>query len=75
MCIRDSFSAYPLFKDEIEAGKVDWNKDKVIERIKNYVKNYDTYIPAIRKQTKKLSEEFFSANGILENIKEGEQHD
>ena len=56
-------------------GAYQMNKDKVIERIKNYVKNYDTYIPAIRKQTKKLSEEFFSANGILENIKEGEQHD
>jgi len=48
------------------------NKDKVIERIKNYVKHYDTYLPAVKRQTKQLKDEFFSASGILENIKEGE---
>jgi glycosyltransferase involved in cell wall biosynthesis len=44
------------------------NKDELIKRINNYIKHYDTYVPAVRKQTKKLSEEYFSAQGLLENI-------
>ena len=44
------------------------NRDKVIERIKNYVKHYDTYLPAIGRQAKKLKDNYFSATGILENI-------
>jgi hypothetical protein len=44
------------------------NRDELIKRINNYMKHYDTYVPAIKKQTRKLSEEFFSAKGLLDNL-------
>jgi hypothetical protein len=34
-----------------------------------YMTNYDKYLPQLNKQTANLTEQFFSANKLLENIK------
>jgi len=44
------------------------NRDKIIERIKDYVKNYDKYQPMVIRQRHKLNKEYFSATNLLENI-------
>lgn len=44
------------------------NKDELIKRIKDYMKNYSKYVPAIIKQKAKLEQEYFSAKGLLANI-------
>ena len=53
----ESFEAYQTHRPEL-CGK-----------IIQYMTNYDKFIPSIRKQTENLTECFFSANKLLENIK------
>lgn len=45
------------------------HKDKVIEKIVEYVENHENYLVAIDKQIKRLKQEFFSCNKLLENLK------
>jgi hypothetical protein len=45
------------------------HKDKLIAAIKNYIENYDTFIPKIQQQADSLRDDFFSATTLLENIK------
>ena len=56
----------------------DWTKDyqtylihkqEVIDRIVEYMENYDDYLPALQKQTNKLKTKFFSGKELYEEIK------
>ena len=47
------------------------NKAQVVDKIKDYMDNYDQYLPALQKQTRKLSKEFFSANNLYATINNG----
>ena len=47
------------------------NKASVVNKIKDYMDNYDQYLPALQKQTRKLSKEFFSANSLYATINNG----
>ena len=64
--------ALPEFKypsewtESIEA--YEQNKAELIKRINNYMKHYDTYVSAVKKQSKKLADEYFSAKGLLDNL-------
>jgi hypothetical protein len=53
----ESFEAYEAYRPEL-CGKI-------IE----YMTNYDKFIPQLKKQTSDLTENFFSAGRLLENIK------
>jgi hypothetical protein len=53
----ESFEAYEAYRPEL-CGKI-------IE----YMTNYDKFIPQLKKQTSDLTEHFFSAGRLLENIK------
>jgi hypothetical protein len=53
----ESFEAYTIHRKEI------------CMRIMNYMTNYDKFLPQLNKQTANLTEQFFSANKLLENIK------
>ena len=45
------------------------HRPQVCQRIMQYMDNYDKYIPQLRKQTRDLTEQFFSANGLYNNLK------
>jgi len=53
----ESFDAYTVYRPDLCR--------KIIE----HMDNYSTRIPSIRKQAKDLHEQFFSATGLLDNIK------
>jgi len=45
------------------------HKNSLIERINDYIHNYDSYLSIMPKQSKKLSENYFSGKLIYEQIK------
>jgi hypothetical protein len=45
------------------------HKQEIIDKINNYMKNYNSFLPALKTQTHLLTENFFSATNLLENIK------
>ena len=47
------------------------NKALVVNKIKDYMDNYDKYLPALHRQTSKLSKEFFSADNLYATINNG----
>jgi len=53
----ESFEAYNAHRPEL-CGK-----------IIQYMENYDKFLPQLRKQTRDLTEQFFSANGLYNNLK------
>jgi glycosyltransferase involved in cell wall biosynthesis len=53
----ESFEAYTIHRKEI------------CMKIINFMTNYDKFLPQLNKQTADLTEYFFSANKLLENIK------
>jgi glycosyltransferase involved in cell wall biosynthesis len=53
----ESFEAYTIHRQE------------VCMKIIQYMENYDKFLPQLNKQTANLTEHFFSANKLLENIK------
>jgi hypothetical protein len=53
----ESFDAYKQHRTEI------------IAKIDNYMKNYNSFLPALKTQTHLLTANFFSATNLLENIK------
>ena len=65
--------ALPAFKYPSE-----WTKDfqtyllhkqNVIDRVIEYMENYEDYLPALQKQTNKLKKSFFSGKDLYEEIK------
>jgi len=53
----ESFDAYQAHRPEV-CGK-----------IMQYMDNYDKFLPQLRKQTRDLTEQFFSAHGLYNNLK------
>jgi hypothetical protein len=53
----ESFDAYTAHRPDVCA--------KIIQ----FMDNYDKFLPTLRKQTTDLTENFFSATALLENIK------
>ena len=53
----ESFEAYEAYRPEL-CGK-----------IMQYMDNYDKFLPQLRKQTRDLGDNFFSANGLYNNLK------
>ena len=45
------------------------HRQEICHKIIQYMENYDKFLPQLKKQTQDLTEKFFSATGILENIK------
>ena len=45
------------------------NRDAVCERIVKYMENYHLYEQSLNKQVVKLSEEYFSCENLLKNLK------
>ena len=47
------------------------NKDKVIEKITDYMENYENYLPKLVKQVDKLKKQYFSGTNLYKEIKNG----
>ena len=45
------------------------HKQEVVDKIVEYMENYDDYLPALQKQTNKLKKNFFSGKDLYEEIK------
>ena len=45
------------------------HKQEVVDKIVEYMENYDDYLPALQKQTNKLKKGFFSGKALYEEIK------
>jgi len=45
------------------------HKEAIKERIRDYIENYDDYIPLVQKQVAKLKSEFFSGKQLYKGIK------
>jgi len=45
------------------------NRPALCQKIIQYMDNYDKFIPQLRKQTRDLADNFFSANGLYNNLK------
>jgi len=46
------------------------NKDRVVAQIRNFMSNYNGYVPAIHRVIKKLETEFFSGQELYKHIRE-----
>ena len=46
------------------------HKEQVIQSIKNYIENYETFKPTLLKQVTKLQNKFFSGNNLYKTIQE-----
>ena len=46
------------------------HKDNVVQSVRNYIENYNQYLPALHKQVKKLETDFFSGQELYKNIRE-----
>jgi hypothetical protein len=66
-----------MYLDEFKYPSV-WTMDydnyktrrkEICDKIVDYMENYQTYLPAIKKQTAVLTNDFFSANEMLNNIR------
>jgi hypothetical protein len=44
-------------------------RNQVIEKIIDYMENYDKYLPRLNKQVDMLTKNYFSCNGLLEMLK------
>ena len=47
------------------------NRDKVVARVRDYMENYNSFLPALYKQTTRLNGEFFSGKKLYETIANG----
>ena len=45
------------------------NRPQICQKIIQYMDNYDRFLPQLRKQTRDLTEHFFSANGLYNSLK------
>ena len=44
------------------------NKDEIVNQIKEYIENYEDYLPIIRKQVNTLNKNFFSGDELYRTI-------
>jgi len=56
---------YPSeWTESLESYKL--NKDKVVNKVIDYMENYKNYLPGLNKQVAKLNGEYFSCKGLLD---------
>ena len=46
------------------------NKDRVMGQIKDFMMNYNGYVPVVRRVVKKLNTEFFSGEALYTHIRD-----
>jgi hypothetical protein len=63
----DEFKYPSVWTESFDAYKQ--HRTEIIAKIDNYMKNYNSFLPALKTQTHKLTANFFSATNLLENIK------
>jgi hypothetical protein len=63
----DEFKYPSVWTDSFESYKA--HRHLVIEKIVNYMENYEKFLPRIDAQTDKLKEDFFSCNNLLKMLK------
>jgi glycosyltransferase involved in cell wall biosynthesis len=63
----DTFKYPSLWTESFEAYQA--YRPDVCGKIMQYMDNYDKFLPQLRKQTRDLRDNFFSANGLYNNIK------
>ncbi len=75
--VPDRLSYTEMYLDEFKYPS-DWTKDfdsylanrkQICNKIVDYMENYDTYLPALKKQTTLLINDFFSASEMLKNFR------
>ena len=44
------------------------NKDKIVKQLRDYIDNYDSYVPSVHKLKNKLTNEFFSGDALYATI-------
>lgn len=75
--VPNRLSYHEMYLDEFRYPSV-WTSDfnnyqtkaeDICNRITDYIEAYDSYLPALKKQTALLTKEFFSADKLLDNIK------
>ena len=63
----DTFKYPSSWTESYEAYTV--HRPELCAKIMQYMDNYDRFLPQLRKQTRDLTDNFFSANGLYNNIK------
>jgi hypothetical protein len=63
----DTFKYLSAWTDSYEA--YDSARPAVCNKIMQYMNHYEQFLPQLQKQTESLHEHFFSATGLLNNIK------
>jgi hypothetical protein len=63
----DTFKYPSAWTESFELYEI--HRKEICHKIMQYMTNYDKYLPQLNKQTANLTEQFFSANKLLENIK------
>jgi len=63
----DTFKYPGVWTDSYEA--YDFARPAVCNKIIQYMNHYEQFLPQVRKQTEALHEQFFSATGLINNIK------
>ncbi len=75
--VPDRLSYTEMYLDEFKYPS-DWsltwnhyiaNRKEICDKIVDYMENYDNYLPALKKQTALLTNDFFSATNLLNNIR------
>ena len=75
--VPDRLSYTEMYLDEFKYPS-DWsltwnhyiaNRKDICNKIVDYMENYQTYLPALKKQTSLLTNNFFSAGNLLRNLK------
>jgi hypothetical protein len=46
------------------------HKNSIINQIKDYMENYDKFLPTLKNQVKKLDTDFFSGKELYQTIQE-----
>jgi hypothetical protein len=46
------------------------NKDSIINQIKDYMENYDKFLPTLKKQVSRLDTDFFNGKELYKTIQE-----
>ena len=65
----DKFKYPSAWTESFESYKA--NKDKIVAQLVDYVENYESYLPALLKQTDLLKKEFFDGRALYKGISNG----
>ena len=65
----DEFKYPSEWTESFESYKA--NKDKIVAQLVDYVENYESYLPALLKQTDLLKKEFFDGRALYKGISNG----